>query len=66
MDRAKLKPVQTAAKNPVRLRQVLILLAIALAVRFLYLQQIAANPYFHNPIIDAQTYDEMAVAIAAG
>ncbi|MCU0236102.1 MAG: tetratricopeptide repeat protein [Acidobacteria bacterium] len=66
MNRPKPKTSQPAAKSRGRLRQVLILLAIALAVRVLYLYQIAPNPYFHNPIIDAQTYDEMAVAIAAG
>ncbi|MCJ7524308.1 MAG: glycosyltransferase family 39 protein [Candidatus Aminicenantes bacterium] len=44
----------------------LILLAVSLVVRLVYLQQISSNPYFHYPIVDAQTYDEMAVRIAAG
>ncbi len=44
----------------------LILLALSLAIRFVYLHQIAANPFFNYPIIDAQTYDEMAVSIVAG
>lgn len=47
-------------------RHVLIVLAVALAVRFAYLAQISGNPFFHQPIIDAQTYDEMAQRIAAG
>lgn len=47
-------------------RHVLIVLAVALAARFVYLAQITDNPFFQHPIIDAQTYDEMAVNIAAG
>ena len=49
-----------------RLRHVLILLVVALVCRLIYLQQVKENPFFNYPIIDAQTYDEMAVKIAAG
>ncbi len=70
MNKRKSKPEGTATGKPVRerapLRPLMILLAISLAVRIVYLCQIATNPFFHYPVIDAQTYDEMAVRIAAG
>ncbi len=48
------------------LRHLLILLAVSLLVRLVYLGQVKANPFFYYPIVDAQTYDEMAVQVAAG
>ena len=48
------------------IRHLLILLAVSLLVRLVYIGHIKANPYFYYPIVDAQTYDEMAVQIAAG
>ncbi|HUU06139.1 MAG TPA: tetratricopeptide repeat protein [Patescibacteria group bacterium] len=70
MDKRKAKPESPAPGKPPQdrasLRSILILLALSLAVRLVYLQQIAANPFFNHPVVDAQTYDEMAVRIAAG
>ncbi len=54
------------APKRIALRHILILAALSLVVRLVYLHQISTNPYFYYPIIDAQTYDEMAVRIAAG
>lgn len=42
------------------------IIAVAALVRGLYLVQLADNPFFHYPIVDAETYDRMASAIAAG
>jgi tetratricopeptide (TPR) repeat protein len=53
-------------RNRGALRQLLILLAVSLLVRLVYLDQIRANPFFYHPVVDAQTYDEMAMRIAAG
>jgi len=55
-----------AGKRRAVLVPLLVLLAVTLAVRLVYLSQISSNPYFHYPIVDAQTYDEMAGRIAAG
>ena len=48
------------------LRHLSVVLVVALLVRGLYLVQLAGNPFFHYPIVDAQAYDEMATAIARG
>jgi tetratricopeptide (TPR) repeat protein len=61
-----LKKTSPAPKRRALLVHLLILLAVALGVRLAYLQQISDNPFFNHPIIDAQTYDEMAVRISAG
>jgi tetratricopeptide (TPR) repeat protein len=48
------------------LPHVLGVLLLALLVRGVYLAQIAPNPFFQYPIVDAQVYDEMASAIVRG
>jgi tetratricopeptide (TPR) repeat protein len=40
--------------------------AVALAVRLLYLSQLTRNPFFDYPILDAHIYDQYALKIAAG
>ena len=40
--------------------------AAALALRLLYIFEIADNPFFTSPVVDAQTYTEQARLIAAG
>ena len=66
MDKHKKQNASATGKRRAALVPLLVLLAITLAVRLVYLSQISSNPYFHFPIVDAQTYDEMAVRIAAG
>ena len=66
MDKKMPKAKCLKARRRSILVQLLILLTVSLVVRLVYLQQISSNPYFHYPIIDAQTYDEMAMRIAAG
>lgn len=66
MDKKMQKAKCVKARRSNILVHLLILLAVSLVVRLVYLQQISSNPYFHYPIVDAQTYDEMAVRIAAG
>ncbi|TFG81073.1 MAG: tetratricopeptide repeat protein [Chrysiogenales bacterium] len=60
------KTASAPSKRRAVLVHLLILLAVSLVVRLVYLQQISSNPFFHYTIVDAQTYDEMAVRIAAG
>lgn len=42
------------------------LFALALAIRLLYLSEIRHSPFFRFPLIDAETYFEMAQTIAGG
>ena len=42
------------------------LFLIALAVRLVYLYDSSDNPTFHQPIVDAGSYNEMARSVAAG
>ncbi|MCP4228565.1 MAG: tetratricopeptide repeat protein [bacterium] len=44
----------------------LFIAAFALFVRVVYFAELAENPFFEHPIVDSQTYDEMAVKVAAG
>ncbi len=44
----------------------LILFAVALALRLIHVLAMRASPYFENPVIDAATYDDAARSIAAG
>ena len=39
---------------------------LALAVRLVYLYQSSANPSFNCPVIDSETYDNIARALAGG
>jgi tetratricopeptide (TPR) repeat protein len=66
MDKHKKQNASATGKRRAVLVPLLVLLAVTLAVRLVYLSQISSNPYFHYPIVDAQTYDEMAGRIAAG
>ncbi len=70
MKRKREKPSSSgvAAGREGRRRRLLLLLvaAVAVSARLVYLAQAARSPFFSRPIIDAQTYDEMAVRIAAG
>jgi len=43
-----------------------IIFSLALAIRFIYLYEISANPSFRIPIVDSKAYDETARAFAAG
>ncbi|MGB8656677.1 MAG: tetratricopeptide repeat protein [Candidatus Zixiibacteriota bacterium] len=43
-----------------------VLFLVAFIPRLVHLLSIANNPFFHFPIIDAQTYDDWAQAIAKG
>jgi tetratricopeptide (TPR) repeat protein/4-amino-4-deoxy-L-arabinose transferase-like glycosyltransferase len=47
-------------------RRALLVFAVALAVRMLYLAQIADHPTFATPIVDAATYHDLARDWAAG
>ncbi len=44
----------------------LLIAAVALVVRIIYYVELSENPFFDYPIVDSQTYDEMAVKVAAG
>lgn len=55
-----------AADRAKRRRLLLLVAALAVAARLVYLAQSARSPFFSRPIVDAQTYDDMAVRIAAG
>jgi tetratricopeptide (TPR) repeat protein len=44
----------------------LIIFLVAFSIRFIYLLEIRDNPYFHNLIVDAKTYDEWALTIIGG
>ncbi len=39
---------------------------LAFAMRLIYLDQIATNPFFDSPVIDALTYDRLALEIGRG
>lgn len=56
----------TSRERRRRRRLLLLVAAVAVAARLVYLAQSARSPFFSRPIIDAQTYDEMALRIAAG
>ena len=59
-------PAGAAASRDQRRRLLLLVAMVAVAARLVYLAQAARSPFFSRPIVDAQTYDEMAVRIAAG
>lgn len=40
--------------------------ALALGVRLLYLYQSSGNPTFYCPIVDSETYDDIARQLASG
>ena len=42
------------------------LIFVPLALRIIYLLEIAKNPFFNYPILDGHTYDQLAMAIATG
>jgi len=44
----------------------IIVLAVALGVRALYLFEIMDNPFFDHPVVDEMTYDNQAKALVAG
>ena len=44
----------------------IIIFLLAFSIRLCYLLEIKDNPYFNNPIIDAETYDEWALQIIEG
>lgn len=43
-----------------------VIFAVALAIRLVYLWEISDSPTFGRPIVDAQTYDQLARAWASG
>jgi tetratricopeptide (TPR) repeat protein len=47
-------------------KNLVLVFALALALRLLYIFEIADNPFFTSPVVDAQTYTEQARLIAAG
>jgi tetratricopeptide (TPR) repeat protein len=54
-----------ALRIPLR-HPVHLVIGIAAAVRLLYLLALRASPFFAVPVVDAETYSQMAQAIAAG
>lgn len=56
----------TSARVTGDLRVVVGLFVLALLVRLIYLYQSAANPTFYAPIVDADTYHNLAQSLVAG
>ena len=56
----------TSASPPLRARDLLIVLGVALALRLVHLWFIRDMPFVETPIVDARAYDEWAQRIAAG
>ncbi|MFC2173427.1 tetratricopeptide repeat protein [Acidobacteriota bacterium] len=49
-----------------RIVMILIVLILALLLRVVHLQDIRHSPFFYHPIVDEESYDRKAQAIAAG
>lgn len=61
------RPATTEGGDRGDLPRSLVLAATALAVRLVYLlESRSSNPFFHAPVVDAQSYLELAQAIVAG
>src|SRR5919106_3800482 len=63
---APITEAQLDTKQMTDLSWIAIILAAAVAVRVVYLWQIASIPLFHNLAGDGRTYDEWAQPLAAG
>lgn len=64
--RKKNRPAPDKAAVPPRDRNWLVVGAVALAARLLYLMESADQPTFYLPVIDSGTYHNLALSLAAG